>query len=90
MYRLYNPYSSDHHYTTSAKERDQMVRNGWRAEGVGWYSADKDGGVPLYRLFNPYVAIGTHHYTTDSRERDQMVRDGWRDEGVAWYGVKQK
>lgn len=87
VFRLYNPYNSDHHYTMDADEVMSMVDNGWKHEGIGWYS-DSSKAVPLYRLFNKYVSVGTHHYTTDSSERDTMVKNGWKYEGIAWYGVK--
>jgi hypothetical protein len=42
VYRLYdnlNPNcSGDHHYTTSAYERDLCIGWGWTYEGIGWYS----------------------------------------------------
>ena len=41
MYRLYNPYVSDHHYTLSSVERDGLVQVGWIYEGIGWYSDRK-------------------------------------------------
>ena len=89
VYRLYNPYSGDHLYTTSVDERDQRVRDGWRQDEVTFYSEGAGGGVPLYRMYNSYVQVGTHHYTTDASERDQMVRDGWRYEPKSTlYGVR--
>lgn len=87
MYRLYNPYTGEHHYTMSAVERDSLVAAGWKSEGVGWYSDDAQG-VPLYRGYNPYVTVGTHHYTTSKVEMENMVANGWRDEKKAWYGLK--
>ena len=29
MYRLYNPNSGEHHYTTSRSERDNLISIGW-------------------------------------------------------------
>lgn len=86
MYRLYNPYTGDHHYTTSQDEYNSLVALGWSGEGVGWYSDDAQG-VALYRQFNPYETIGTHNYTTSSAENDYLVSLGWRAEGIAWYGL---
>lgn len=40
IYRVYNGrlQRGQHHYTTSAKERDSLVKNnGWRDEGIGFY-----------------------------------------------------
>ena len=89
MHRLYNPYvtGGDHHYTTSAEERDSLKDVGWRYEGIGWYSDDAEG-TPLYRQYNPYAKTGTHNYTASKEENDHLVSVGWREEGVGWYGVK--
>lgn len=47
VYRLYNPrvnpharrnYAGSHYYTVSVEERDRLVAQGWRAEGIGWYA----------------------------------------------------
>ena len=50
MYRLYNPYSHEHLFTTDANEKDNLVTLGWRFEGaVGKvYMHGEKGGV--YRL----------------------------------------
>lgn len=82
MYRLYNPNSGEHFYTSSSSERDFDVRAGWIYEGVGWY-APSTSSTPVYRLYNPYA--GDHHYTTDASERDMLRRAGWLYEGVGWY-----
>lgn len=46
LYRQFNPNvqpgaprnnSGSHNYTTSKWENDQLVKVGWRAEGIGWY-----------------------------------------------------
>lgn len=46
LYRQFNPYvnprakynnSGSHNYTTSKAENDNLVKVGWRAEGIGWY-----------------------------------------------------
>ena len=89
MYRLYNGHvrGGDHHYTTSASERDSLVRAGWSYEGVGWRSG---GSVPVYRQYNPYARTGTHNYTADGSENDRLVSVGWRAEGVGWYAVSAK
>lgn len=85
-YRLYNPYSGDHHYTTDLKEYNHLSSIGWKKEGLAWYGAASDG-VALFRMFNPYVSVGTHHFTSSASERLRMVSDGWRYEGIAWFGV---
>ncbi len=87
MYRLYNPYSGEHHYTASATERDALVKAGWRNEGVAWNAPTKTG-APVYRLYNPYS--GDHHYTTNKDEYEACKKAGWNDEGVGWYSADAK
>ncbi len=82
MYRLYNPYSGEHHYTASEVERDTLSAAGWNYEGIGWY-APRKSSAPVYCVFNPYS--GDHHYTTSAGERDALVAAGWNDEGIGWY-----
>lgn len=86
MYRLYNPYTSEHFYTADINERDSLASVGWNYEGIGWYAPES--GNPVYRLYNPYVS--DHHYTLSSGERDRLVRVGWIDEGIGWYSDKSK
>lgn len=81
IYRLYNPYSSEHLFTTDANERGTLVSLGWNDEGIGWSAPSS--GKETYRVFNPYSR--EHHYTTDANERDTLVKLGWRYEKVAWY-----
>lgn len=81
MLRLYNPNSGEHLYTSSVKEKDNLVRIGWKYEGLAWKAPNK--GVSVYRLYNPNN--GDHHYTTGKKEKDNLVKIGWRYEGVAWY-----
>ena len=87
MYRLYNPYSGEHFYTSSTAERANLVTMGWRYEGVGWV-APNISNTPVYRLYNPYS--GDHHYTTSAGERDSLAKIGWSDEGIGWYSDDAK
>lgn len=84
MHRLYNPNSGEHFYTSNNGEKDELVRVGWRYEGVGW-KAPAWSTRPVYRLYNPNA--GDHHYTMNKGERDNLLRVGWRDEGVGWYST---
>ncbi len=84
MYRLYNPYSGEHFYTSNADERNNLTRLGWNYEGIGWY-APKDGRYPVYRIYNPIG--GEHHYTLNVDEKNNLVRLGWKDEGIGWYSA---
>ena len=87
MHRLYNPNSGEHFYTGNAKEKDELVKLGWRYEGTGWY-APETSNSPVYRLYNPNG--GDHHYTLKAEERDALVKAGWKDEGTGWYSDDAK
>lgn len=89
VYRLYNPYTSggDHHYTLGKSEYDALEKNGWRGEGIAWYSFSSSYGTSLHRLYNPHAQTGTHHYTMATSEKDSLVRSGWKYESSAWNGL---
>lgn len=80
MFRLYNPNSGEHFYTSSTVERDHLISVGWNDEGTGW-TAPK-AGEAVYRLYNSNA--GEHHYTLSTVERDSLIAAGWNDEGVGW------
>ncbi|MBQ9610296.1 MAG: carbohydrate-binding domain-containing protein [Lachnospiraceae bacterium] len=82
MYRMYNPNSGEHFYTSNETERNNLINAGWRYEGVAW-NAPKTSDTPVYRLYNPNA--GDHHYTTSISERDYLVELGWKYEGIGWY-----
>lgn len=86
IYRVYNPNSGEHHYTSNTGERDNLVKVGWANEGEAWDAPDE--GTPVYRLYNPNT--GDHHYTMDAGEKDNLVKVGWSDEGVAWQSDTKK
>lgn len=82
MYRLYNPNSGEHFYTSATGERDNLINVGWTYEGVGW-QAPASSNTPVYRLYNQYG--GEHHYTTSMSERDFLIANGWTYESIGWY-----
>lgn len=43
VYRVYNPnaVTGSHHFTLSATERDNLIKAGWKDEGISWYSIAK-------------------------------------------------
>ncbi|WP_140495299.1 hypothetical protein [Bifidobacterium sp. UTBIF-78] len=87
VYRLFNPNekrAGSHHYTASAKERDDLVAAGWRDEGTAFVTTSK--GDPVYRAYNPND--GSHFYTLNKQEFDDAVKAGWHDEGVAFHVSK--
>ena len=75
IYRLYNPLSSEHLWTSDYNEvKTLYANNGWGYEGIGWYAADE--GTPVYRLYNP--ALSSHLYTSDANEIKTLVaNEGW-------------
>ena len=86
MYRLYNPNSGEHFYTSDLNEKNHLVNVGWRYEGIGWKAPTN--GVAVYRLYNPNA--GDHHYTMDAVERDHLVSVGWNYEGIGWYSDSKR
>lgn len=81
MYRLYNPNSSEHFYTSSVAERDHLVSVGWKNEGGAWTAPTS--GRPVYRLYSK--TSGDHHYTTSLAEKNNLVKVGWSYENIGWY-----
>jgi len=91
MYRLYNPNSGEHFYTSSKEERTSVLNAGWNDEGIGWSAPNPQRFnavpiIPVYRLYN--ANGGEHHYTTSKNEHDVLISVGWRDEGIGWYSLK--
>ena len=86
VYRMYNPFSGEHLFTMDSRERETLRRCGWTYEGVAW--RNPDGGVKVYRLYNPYVTVGSHHYTIWKSEADDLVANGWILEDCPLRGIK--
>nr|WP_125194933.1 hypothetical protein [Lactococcus termiticola] len=82
VYRVYNPKSGEHLFTTSSYEKDSLLKIGWNYEGVPFHSG---GSTPVYRLYNPKAGIGAHLNTANVNEKNTLVSQGWTYEGVAWY-----
>ncbi|WKB49861.1 bacterial Ig-like domain-containing protein (plasmid) [Lactococcus lactis subsp. lactis] len=76
VYRLYNKNSGEHFYTTSAFEKDSLVKGGWNYEGIGWTSPTQ--GTAVYRVYNPNVKGGDHYYTASQFEAQSLVKTGWK------------
>lgn len=65
IYRLYNPNTGEHLYTSDANEKNVLYgEHGWGYEGIAWYAPTS--GTPVYRLYNSILC--NHLYTTDSNE----------------------
>lgn len=81
VYRLYNPNSGFHMFTSNHGEAQALSDAGWSDEGVGWKQGN---GGRVYRLYNPNA--GDHFFTTGLLEVVECVMAGWKLEGV---GFKQ-
>ena len=82
VYRLYNKNTSEHFYTTSVSERKEYAADGWKMEGIAWYSPSISS-QPIYRLADP--ASNEHFYTKNVSEKEFLTSLGWKDEGIAFY-----
>ena len=83
MYRLYNPYTLEHLFTSSEWERDNLPNAGWIYEGVAWNAPTE--GAPIYRLYNPYT--DGHFYTASEEEIDTLLPLGWKLDGAVSNGA---
>lgn len=101
VYRLYNPYTSDHLYTTDLVEYTNLMAAGWNGEDIKFYSAaypkqDNKALVEtpetyaegIYRQFNPNVTVGTHNYG-GLAENNQVLAAGWKADNVDADGHQQ-
>lgn len=86
MFRLYNPNTGEHFYTSLTAEKNMLTTNGWQYEGIGWVAPTS--GDSVYRLYNRNS--GDHHYTMNVNEKEMLQNIGWRYEGVGWYSSKNK
>ena len=82
MYRMYNPNSGEHFYTSQLAERNNLEIAGWNYEGYGFVAGDSNDEA-VYRMYNPNA--GDHHYTKSTAERDMLTQVGWNYEGIGWY-----
>lgn len=83
-YRLYNPNTGEHFYTTNKAEHDMLKSVGWNSEFGTWKLPTKSD-YPIYRLYNPNS--GDHHYTLNESEKNALVGYGWKDEGIGMYSA---
>ena len=79
VYRMYNPVTSEHLWTTDVNEYYELLRSDWRQEGVAWScpdAASPDKGAGVVRLYN--AGLGTHHYTASENEIATLTEsEGW-------------
>lgn len=86
VYRLYNKGDEDpderfHHFTPSVKERDALVKLGWKYEGIAWYAPAE--GKNVYSIYNP--RNGDHLLTTNVGECERLVSFGLKQEGIKFH-----
>lgn len=84
VYRLYNPSTTEHLYTTDGNEvRVLSTSRGWTFEGTSFY--EPLSGTQVERLFNP--SWGIHHYTEDAYEIGVITtQQGWQlDSSSTWF-----
>jgi hypothetical protein len=88
-YRFFNAQTQAHFFTSSADERDAIVRSlpAFQYEGVAFYtSATPDTGLePVFRFFG--LDTGVHFYTISKAEKAHIEAHlpRLRYEGVAYY-----
>ena len=86
IYRVYNPNSGEHLFTSSNHERALLINVGWKDEGIGFYGQGGIGNwkqakaTHVYRVYNPNA--GDHHYTANANEVQNLVRVGWHDDNI--------
>ena len=102
VYRLYNPYSSDHLYTTDLVEYMARRADGWNGEDVKFMSAalPKDdvksefevkgeNAEGIYRQFNPHTNVGTHNYGGLAENANLLATGNWQADNVDKDGKQQ-
>lgn len=84
-YRLYNPNSGRHFWTSNEAEYNFLGSIGWNQEGINGYLflTSVTGTMPLYRLYNPNS--GGHFWTVSEAEYNYLGSIGWNQEGIAGY-----
>ena len=88
-YRLYNPASHQHHWTTDANEYNVLPNFGWSKEGIDGYILPSQavGTLALYRLYLNAKG-GLHLWSTDQNEVNYLTTNaGWQSEGIAGYVI---
>jgi hypothetical protein len=88
-YRLYNPFTFQHHWTTDLNEYNTLASLGWKQEGTDGYilPSSAAGAMPLYRLYLNSQG-GLHLWTVDLNEVSYLTTHaGWQSEGIAGYVI---
>ena len=97
VYRFWNKKTTDHFYTTSDSEKEQLEKDlksgkdNYVYEGIAWY-VPQFSDYPVYRFFD--TASFNHYYTDDAQLKESLSKEylagtgTYRYEGVAWYWYK--
>jgi hypothetical protein len=88
IYRFYNVLTKTHFYTSSAEERDFVLRSfpQFQDEGNRYdASSDPAAGVSVFRFYN--TVTQAHFYTASAEERDfvQSTFPQFQFEGIAYH-----
>jgi hypothetical protein len=89
FYKLYNPNTGEHFYTTSESEMAKLLTNySYESERVACrvYKAAKSGVVPFYRFWN--TQTGKHFFTASEGEKKKLIdyySSVFKYEGIACY-----
>lgn len=86
VYRLCNQYTGFHLFTNSYDEANNLAKNGWTYEGVGFSCAST--GTEVFRLYNQNN--GDHLLTTSRDEVVSALLLGWTWEGRAFHRDKSQ
>ncbi|MFV0527173.1 MAG: hypothetical protein ACK5MN_00400 [Lachnospiraceae bacterium] len=82
VYRAYNANNGEHLFTQTRGEYDNLVRAGWKGEGVAYILDAGRQTVQVHRLYNRNS--GEHVYTSTWSEVQNLVANGWKHEGLAF------
>lgn len=77
--------NAKHYYSVNEEEARSLAASGWTIEGVAFYSASPDEGIPVYCVFN--APKGEYIYTTSRAEADNLIANGFTDGGTAFYAL---
>ena len=75
LYRVYDPSTGEHLYTTHMEEVEHLQGKGWHFEKDQTTTVPSKG-TPVWRVYNP--ATNDHHYTADKHEAEVLTGErGW-------------
>ena len=90
VYRLFNPTTRDHLYTTNKEEKDAAVAAGYNFEEITGeaYTAPTEGANAIQRFL---TSTGKHFYSGDPTEINRLAgNSNYKLEGTAFYAPTKK